>query len=43
MVADSTLKASLDRTFDAVVLPGGPGADYRAEPGFGAGGGAAVG
>lgn len=24
MVADSTLKASLDRTFDAVVLPGGP-------------------
>ena len=24
MVADSTLQASLDRTFDAVVLPGGP-------------------
>ena len=24
MVADSTLQDSLDRTFDAVVLPGGP-------------------
>ena len=33
MVADSTLKASFDCTFDAVVLPGGHGG--FGQPGFG--------